>query len=274
MTDNFDADALRMKESRFNEFVEMACETYGVKYKPQVIFIDGLLPENPSWLACIEIFSRTIKVSRTQLLKMSIEQIKETAFHEVTHIFDASHDTSFHNILDDVMTTTWEPPSGVIVIDGNIRIDELEVAKKKTESKPDKVHCNHCGTKTELEKCPHCSRYFCEGHFKPILPSMPNFNNPNRFNEWKNRGENHHPCPNYYDYLRNEEKEKLRKYEESLDKMSGRRRSEYRYRKEVRIIQTKEPKPEFEEETKFCPECGTKLQDDFKFCTECGNKLE
>jgi len=260
LAEEFNGDILKAKESKFEEFVELASKTYDLNYKPKVVFLDGYIPENPSWLACIDIASWTIYVSRKHLKEMPDEQIKETAFHEVTHLFNASHDMDFRNKLDDVTTGTWKPPPGVIAIDGNIRRDEPRDTKKKTKQKPDKIHCNLCGTKSELKKCPYCSRYFCEEHFAPLPPSMPNFDYPSKFNEWKNRGENHHPCPNYYDFLVEEEKERRRKYRKALDSMSGKRRFKYREIPKIPIeesngdkdglsdegdiiIQTKEPKP-------------------------------
>lgn len=226
MAEEFNDDILKAKESKFEEFVELASKTFGLKYKPRVEFYDGFLPGGE--IAHIELETQIIRVSRKHLKEMPDEKIKETAFHEVTHLFNASHDTDFRNKLDDVTTGTWKPPPGVIAIDGNIRRDEPRDTKKKTKQKPDKIHCNLCGTKSELKKCPYCSRYFCEEHFAPLPPSMPNFDYPSKFNEWKNRGENHHPCPNYYDFLVEEEKERRRKYRKALDSMSGKRRFKYR----------------------------------------------
>ncbi len=222
MTEEFDDSLLRAKEERFKEFVKLASKIYKLQFVPKIVFHDGYLPDGPDVLAHIYLDSGQICVSRIRLKEMPIEKVKETAFHEVTHLLNASHDTFFHNKLDDVMLATWKPEStsGLLTIDGGRRI-EKPVEKNKKESKIDKVRCNYhlCRKKTKLKRCPHCREYFCKEHFKPIPPSMPNFDYPNKFAEWKHE-EHYHPCPAYYDYLVKKEKEKRRKIEESLNKMN------------------------------------------------------
>lgn len=291
-----DDDVLRMKESKFEAFVELASKLYELKYKPRVVFMDGYIPDMPNAMACIDIYSSVIRVSRAYLINMSDEEIKNTAFHEVIHLFNASHDTAFYGKLSDAITGTWEPPGGVIVIDGNARSDDKK-SKKLSKPKKNRTYCNYhqCGKKAELVECRYCGGHFCYDHIRAVPPSMRNFNYPNKFVDLKSL-ENRHPCAPYFDYLQKKEKEQLERYEEALNRMSGKGRFRYFYRREmVRIQPKKEPKkkPEtkkeiekvkiprekrkekkpFKERPNFCPYCGAKFGNDFKFCGECGAEL-
>jgi hypothetical protein len=120
---DFEDKLLKTKEEKFIQYVELASKMYDLLSIPQVVFEDGLLPYNPRWLACIDLNNMVIYVSRVHLKEMPFEQIKETAFHEVTHVVNPPHDTDFHNTLDDVLVATWEPysTSGIIMIDGGKR---------------------------------------------------------------------------------------------------------------------------------------------------------
>ena len=293
MTDKFDNDALRMKEDKFLEYVEIASKTYGLKYKPRVVFLDGFIPENPDWEACIQVASRTIFVSRVHLLKMDEVRIKETAMHEVTHILNESHDTDFQNKLSDIKTETWKPPSGfgLAVIDGNRKSEE---SIEKPEESINQNQCNYhlCRKEeTELNKCPYCNRLYCEVHIEPIPPTMPYFNYPKKNYQWRNV-EKHHPCAEYYDYLCEKEEERHIKYSASLDRMSSNIHIEYRkisnqnedwieYNEET-TVETKEPKIEHESELKTNNTDNIRQQIDKKLsslnheegmvCSNCGKE--
>jgi len=222
-----ESDILRMKESKFESYVEQACKIYKLKYKPKVFFQDGRFTELPDANAYIELTSNTIYVSRAYLLEATDEDIKETAFHEVTHIFNAAHDTAFYNKLDDSLTDFWVPPGGLRVINGNkLRIPTRK--EKKEETKPDNTICNryshNCKKKTKLTPCPYCKKYFCDDHYRAVPPSMPHFRNSKKFYEWKEwtKKDNFHPCPEYAIFIMKQEKIKNKRYREALDRMSGR----------------------------------------------------
>ena len=212
---------LKSKERKFIEYTKEASEFFNLEFIPQVIFFDGFIPEKPNVLADIDIVSKTIRVSRKHLMEMPIEKIKETAFHETTHIFEPSHNTFFKNKLDDSLVTTWKPEStvGIRINDGYHRDVKLDGYDDNEEIENTICDYHLCREKTKLYQCSHCGKYYCEEHIKPIPPSMPNFDYPNKFNEWKNR-ENCHPCPSYYDCLVEKEQERIEKCWQALGKLS------------------------------------------------------
>lgn len=246
MTEEFDDSLLKAKEEKFIDYVELASTTYELQYAPKVVFCDGYIPDKPSVLACIDTSSWVIFVSRIHLREMPIEKIKEVAFHEVTHLFNSSHDTFFRNKLDDIMRASWKPEftSGLIHIDGG-RITEEEYEEPK-EHKIDDTHCNYhlCKKETEVIRCFYCSGYYCKEHIKAIPPSFPNFECPNEFVLWKQK-EECHPCPEFYDFLVIKEKERIRKTEESFNRMRRMKLSGVKKRRTSNSVRTPQKRKSF-----------------------------
>lgn len=59
--------------------------------------------------------------------------------------------------------------------------------------------------KIEVQICLYCKKEFCSDHINPKVPMQPDFKDSKQFYEWKD-GVNYHPCPDYYDYLREQER--------------------------------------------------------------------
>jgi len=79
-----------------------------------------------------------------------------------------------------------------------------------------------CKVKTDLVECKHCGKFFCPEHLGPRLPYLPNFESTtketrNAINNWRKPGG--HPCPPYYDYLKEKEKEEFERRQKALDRM-------------------------------------------------------
>ena len=168
--------------------------------------------------------SRIIYVSCTHLLEMDSVDIRHTVIHELTHIFDQTHDGSFHTKCQDIRSSNWRPEStsGIIMINGGKRTSLEKKDNTYEEPEIDNTHCNHhlCNNhETNLLKCEYCGGFYCIDHIAPIPPSMPKFNIPKKFIEWKDN-ENTHACPEYYDYLQGKIKEEHRRYQHSLDRMN------------------------------------------------------
>lgn len=219
--EEFDKDLLKLKESKFIMYMEEASLFYQLQNIPHVVFCDEYTPSGSKAIACIDIDSWIIYVSRIHLKELPFEKVKESAYHEVTHLLNASHDTSFRNKLDDTLTTTWKPEntSGIIMKIGNTRLPEINLEPLEI----DMVYCNYhlCRKEVILKQCPHCEKYFCEEHLTPSLPSMPNFDQSDKSLDWK-RGI-HHPCPPYYDYLCEQERIQLQQIDVVFSRMQKHR---------------------------------------------------
>jgi hypothetical protein len=71
----------------------------------------------------------------------------------------------------------------------------------------------------EVQICPYCNKHYCVDHINPKIPMQPNFDDSKQIGEWK-EGENYyHPCPDYYDYVQKQEKNKERSISHSIDTM-------------------------------------------------------
>lgn len=202
MQKNPNDEMLEEKKKTFLQFINLALLTYGLKESPVVIFQEGYLSDGNAVRAHIHLDTKTICVSLIHLNKMNNEEIKETAFHEVNHIFIVDHSTSFYNNLGDAMVSSWrfERKSGIISIDGNASLRKPE--GKITRYSIENDCCNHhlCREKVEVIRCNFCGRYFCIKHIKPVPPGLPSLNEPNDFSVWK-RQEECHACPEYSEYL-------------------------------------------------------------------------
>lgn len=167
---------------------------------------------------------------------MDQAEIRQTAIHELTHLFNQSHDGSFHTKCQDIISTTWKPDStsGLIMINGGGRTCLENKDDVSEELEIDKSHCNHhlCNHHdTNLLECKYCRGYYCIDHITPIPPAMPKFNIPKKYIEWKDN-ENTHACPEYYDYLQRKIKVEHRRYQQSLDRMNLISKSENIYYEE------------------------------------------
>jgi len=222
LPESLDDAFLKGKEEIVLQHVEYLTEKLELKMTPRVVFCDGFTPAGQNALACIDTSTWVIYISRIYLSKMDTAQIRETIAHEITHLFDPTHEPSFHKKLTDINTALWKPEStsGIIMIDGGRRTDETP--EKPKEHKIDNTHCNYhlCRKKTELIRCCYCKGYFCIDHIKPVTPGLPNFDLPKNFAEWKDN-EGCHACPDYYDYHVEKEKDRTRRIEESLNRMSS-----------------------------------------------------
>ena len=258
---------MKGKEEIVLQHVEYLTEKLELKMTPRVVFCDGFTPAGQNALACIDTATWVIYISRVYLSKMDTAQIRETIAHEITHLFDPTHEPSFHKKLTDINTALWKPEStsGIIMIDGGRRTEKTP--EKPTKRKINKTNCNYhlCRKKTELIRCRHCKGYFCIGHIKPTIPSLPNFDLPKEFDEWKDN-EECHPCPDYYDYLVEKEKERIIKTEESFNRMSS-----WGYERIETYTMTKKEK-KIEEITKGSKE--DVLPESKEKCFDCGNELE
>ena len=204
MSNNLNNKLLEEKKKKFLQFIKLALLTYKIKEASDVVFREGYLPDGNAVKAHIHLETKTICVSLLHLNQMTDEEIKETAFHEVNHIFIIGHDTSFFNQLNDALIASWPfgQQVGTININGNKPVKQPESIGIHYPIEKDYCNYHLCRKKIDVIRCNFCGRYFCIKHIKPVPPGLPSFNELNEFSIWK-RCKECHPCPEYSDYLHN-----------------------------------------------------------------------
>lgn len=137
---------LTYKKSKFLNAVRNSSKYLGF-IMPQVVFwnIKYINHFEKNERAHIHLESNTICIPETELEIMNEEEINETASHEVSHLRDASHETSFHNIQNKTEASLWKPPSGkgVIFMDGNQDVSSETEGDKSKKEKINKKECNY-----------------------------------------------------------------------------------------------------------------------------------
>ena len=212
---------LEAKEEMLIDYIKEIAEILELKKIPSVEFCNGFTSEGQEALACIDIISWKIQVSRNYLRKMTIEQCKHTILHEMSHIFEEEHNPEFYRRLNELSAGTWKPTftSGLIMINGNQRVIK-HIPKEKEKSEIDDSVCNHyqhCDlTKDDVKLelcstvCPYANEctaqkgYFCPRHIKPKRPGV-------GFNRRDVSSEGGHPCPEFAELDIKHEKEMYKK---------------------------------------------------------------
>jgi len=217
---DFEENNLKAKEEVFKGAVKRASEVLALSTPPRVQFPETQCPYDTGHeLAHIHLDTGIICVSRTRLREMSLDQIEETASHEVAHLLNPSHDTEFQKTHSDMKLGMWSP-YGVVINGGERR----KMPTKKSKERIDKLVCNYhlCRKKTKLKQCSYCKRYFCKEHIKAKLPGTPKFDTSTsegsrKLEEWRSPGG--HPCPDYFEHYEMEQENERTRYREALDKL-------------------------------------------------------
>jgi len=246
-----DKKLLEIKKAKFLEEVENSA-----------IYLGYPTPKVKFWKTCdrkhfnnerahIHIETNTICILETEFDFMTFDDIKESASHEVTHLYDQGHYTRFQNKRIDTEASSWRPPRGTV---GALPERDKE-DKKKTKPNKEKViksRCNYysCRKKGKTKQCSHCRNYFCEEHIKPCEAGMnPIHNTDSRLRHLDPDDENTHPCFGYNNYLKEEEKRQMDKLMIALDKMKGKTtQKSKKYDKENYKIDDEEVKEDFEKD--------------------------
>ena len=215
---NFDNHVLELKRKKFFEVVHSVCELR--KLPTPTINFEYCQEEDENQLAHYHPYLNKICVSKRQLMKLNLDEIENTATHEVAHIFEHNHDAGFQDEHEKNKIAAWRPPGGVVVL-GNERKTTKKISKA---ARVDTKHCNYhlCRIKATLNKCAFCKNFFCEEHSKPRPSGMPAFDSTDAEDILfiqESREPNAHPCAPYYDHLQETAREKQIKYQEALDKL-------------------------------------------------------
>jgi hypothetical protein len=218
MKTNAEKQLLEYKKVQFLSYVERSADYQNVNI-PKVKFWKGYDNHfKDGERAHIHIESNTICIAETELESMDEEDIKETASHEVSHLYDLNHGTRFQNKQIDTNASLWRPPAGTV---GALSEEEYKKLSKERRTKKESIKINHnnchiCNKEKNLKECPYCEKYFCDKHIEAIEPGQNIF-----------KKEYIHPCASYYDFLRKEEKERDEKFIKKLDEMKGKNQNKY-----------------------------------------------
>lgn len=214
----FDSYLLNEKKRRFLDAVRRSAEQLGAS-APKVNFWEtGCPQETKNEWAHIHLDTQVICVSEFRLRQMRYEDIEETATHEVTHLFEASHNTSFQHEKTNLKIKSWIPPGGITYIKGGS--GDSFSHKRTNRIKIDKKHCNYhlCKKRGSTFQCHYCKYYFCLFHHKPKPPSVRDIAGATyqELEEW--RKEDAHPC---FQYAQEYEQKKKRELEEVTASMNN-----------------------------------------------------
>lgn len=170
--------------------------------------------------AHIHLENQTICISEAELEIMSEEDINETARHEVTHLRNASHDSGFHNLKDEVSVSTWKPPrgTGIVAIEESEGTPKEEKKTKKKKITPNRKECYNCRKKCKTFLCPYCGMYFCTNH---VNPREPYFGSRPQLEE-----KNTHPCFGYANHLQEEKEREDEEYQNKLKDIFAKKHNE------------------------------------------------
>jgi Zn-dependent protease with chaperone function len=96
------------KEAYLVECVKKAAKSLGLKYPPKVKVWEGACPySSGNEIAHTHPDLGLICLSKGKLESMNLDEIRETAFHETTHMLHIEHDTDFSTSMDDAHLAAW-----------------------------------------------------------------------------------------------------------------------------------------------------------------------
>jgi len=215
-SETFRKKLLNTKKQRVIEIAYLVCEKERLPI-PKINF-KGCQQETENQLAHYHPDENKICISETQLHKLkTLKDVENTTYHELAHILEQNHGGGFVKTRNKFQLDTWRPPRGVIYISAEVQrqIRELESRQKSEKISVDKTLCNYhlCRKKRKLSQCPHCKRYFCSEHIRPVAPGKL------REDDSDYKSMSYHPCGTYVDFARKKEENEHTAYRNALDAM-------------------------------------------------------
>jgi len=224
----FEEYLMQEKQKKFKEFVLLASASLGLPKPPKVEFWDVNCPYGRSGeMAHIHPDIGVICISKWRLKQMTMEDIEETATHEVTHMVEHAHDDNFYIKHSDVKLGSW------LIRKHGIKKGREARKRKPKKSKSKKCDYHLCEKEpSKLYRCKLCGNYFCKKHSSPKVVSM--LHNYLRkepelaiFFDKERERKNAHPCFPFtrkkIEEIKAKERESYEKLFESLDKMRGKK---------------------------------------------------
>ncbi len=228
---DFEYMNLRIKQAKFLEIVRKSCEVISIQ-PVKVKFWDKKWEcQEGDELAHIHLDTGFICTSNNNLKQMTIEEIEDTASHEVAHIMEKIvkyiHDTEKdHDIVFEIVHDSIKQKIRPSVGPGVVHISSNSKSKKEdkpSESVIDKKKCNNhtCEKKEDIKKCDYCGRYFCGKHMKSLRPLVGSGVNARDIETRirRNQGQGH-PCVGWEEYEADEQKRSDNEILSSMGKSS------------------------------------------------------
>tara|TARA_Y100000034_G_C6886075_1_gene406900 strand:- start:496 stop:1425 length:930 start_codon:yes stop_codon:yes gene_type:complete len=214
---------LKIKKSIFLKEVEKSAKYLGYS-TPKVKFWETCDRNHfDNERAHIHLETNTICIPLTEFDFMSEEEIKETASHEVTHLYDAGHSNRFQNKRIDAQASLFRAPHGTMGVASEEKKEKKSKPKKERINKS-KCNFHFCRKRRKTSQCPHCKMYFCGEHITPKEAGMNLVGNTDsRLSHLNSDDENAHPCFQYNNFLKRQEEKRDKEFIKALDKMKGKK---------------------------------------------------
>jgi hypothetical protein len=204
MQNDLDADILQWKRKLIEHVVYLICIRRNIS-TPYINF-KGCSNERPNELAHYHPDQHVICVSERQLRVQSLEELKRTAVHEVTHALGFhSHNADFERINREINIelALYNPSSVISEHDGSKTAGKLGHGRK-IRSGINTCSANGCNKKA-VNICRYCMKRYCQAHSEALMIStLAQMNMLNQYDaekrikleeDWNKEGG--HPCHLY-----------------------------------------------------------------------------
>lgn len=204
MRNELDTNILQWKKDLIENIVYLVCTKQNISL-PNINF-NGCREERPNQLAHYHPGQHVICVSERQLRVQSLEELKRTAAHEVTHALGFhSHNADFEHMNREINIelALYNPSSVISEYDGSKTTDKLD-HERKIRSGINICSANGCN-KRAVNICRYCMKRYCQTHSEALMIStLAQINMLNQYDaekrikleeDWNKEGG--HPCPLY-----------------------------------------------------------------------------
>lgn len=167
--------------------------------------------------------SNTICISYMDLSRLSFEEIRETATHEVTHAVEEKHNFRFYKTQEEVKLSTFEPPTNLPHIG---KVQRRKIAAKNDRFSRTKLgfcYFLECKEKDNLKECCYCHHQFCSNHLTAEEPRIRQVGSDDVLDRWADLTPNVHPCAEYVNYLEREREKRNERYKKALKHVATRK---------------------------------------------------
>lgn len=204
MQNNLDANILQWKKGLIENIVYLVCTKQNIS--PPSINFKGCREERPNELAHYHPDQHMICVSERQLQIQSLEGLKRTAVHEVTHALGFySHGADFERMNREInIELAMYNPSSVISEPSKGKAADKPANTRKIRTGINVCSANGCNKKA-VNICRYCMKRYCQAHSEALMVStldqiamLSQYDGEKRIKlekDWNKEGG--HPCVQY-----------------------------------------------------------------------------